>query len=176
VRIRAVVSAATSGDLWDLRCFVREELIAWVQRNAVYALPRTRLEPETTAAPSVEEREHFVEQVVEEYEREQQAEETRLMEAPAAVEDTGEDPALPKWLQSWIDQRRQPKSSEPDAESPVETTLSSRSPEARLYSGSPEAEERNRQLSGPGAADMAERERAAERRLGTTGEQPKVEG
>ena len=174
VRIRAVVSAATSGDLWDLRCFVREELIARVQRNAVYALPRTRVEPDTTTAPPVEEREHFVEQVVEEYEREQQAEETRYMEPTVTLEDTGEDKALPRWLQSWIDQRRHPKAD--DAESPVETTLGSRSPEARLYSGSPEAEERNRQLAGPGAADMAERERAAERRLGTTGEQPKVDG
>lgn len=176
VRIRAVVSAATSGDLWDLRCFVREELIAWVQRNAVYALPRTRVEPETTTAPSFEEREHFVEQVVDEYEREQQAEETRFMEPAVALDDTGEDQTLPRWLQSWIDHRRQPKSADDDAESPVETTLGSRSPEARLYSGSPEAEERNRQLAGPGAADMAERERAAERRLGATGEQPKVTG
>ncbi|MFT3887364.1 MAG: mechanosensitive ion channel [Arachnia sp.] len=174
VRIRAVVSAATSGDLWDLRCFVREELIGWVQREAVYALPRMRVEPETTTAPPVEERENYVERVVEEYEREQQAEETRLMEATATVEDTGEEPALPRWLQSWIDNRRQPKAD--DAESPVETTLSSRSPEARLYSGSPEADERNRQLSGPGAAALAEREQAAERRLGTTGEQPKVKG
>ena len=96
------------------------------------------------------------------------------MEPAVPLEDTGEDQALPRWLQSWIDHRRQPKSGDPDAESPVETTLGSRSPEARLYSGSPEAEERNRQLAGPGAADMAERERAAERRLGATGEQPKI--
>ena len=43
VRLYAVVSAASSGDLWDLRCHVREELIAWVQRHALYALPRTCL-------------------------------------------------------------------------------------------------------------------------------------
>ena len=39
VRVRCVVSAATSGQLWDLRCYVREELIGWVQQHAVYALP-----------------------------------------------------------------------------------------------------------------------------------------
>ncbi len=180
VRLRAVVSAATSGDLWDLRCYVREEMINWVQRHAVYALPRTRLEPETTPAPPVEEREHFVEQVVEQWEQEQAAEETRLLPEPEPVaEEQLDEGALPKWLQSWLVQRH--PDAEPVAETPrpakessVELTLSSTSPQARLYSGSPEAEERNRHLSGPSAADMAERQRIAERR-GRTGEQSKVD-
>lgn len=176
VRLRAVVSAATSGDLWDLRCYVREEMINWLQHNAVYALPRTRLEPETATAPSVEEREHFVERVVSQWEEEQSVEETRAIPR-ASVEDTAEDEgALPRWLQSWLVQRR--KGSEPaprPAEAgPVETTLSSTSPEARLFSGSPEAEERNRAMAGPSAADMAERAKNAERRQ-RTGEQPRVE-
>ncbi len=85
VRLYAVVSAASSGDLWDLRCHVREELISWVQRHAIYALPRTRLEPETTPAPPIEERDEFVDQMVTEYEAEKaQAEsgiETAVMPA-----------------------------------------------------------------------------------------------
>ncbi|MHA7859847.1 mechanosensitive ion channel family protein [Tessaracoccus sp. Y36] len=165
VRIRAVVSAATSGQLWDLRCLVREDLIAWVQHEAVYALPRTRLEPDTTTAPPVEEREDFVDRVVTEWEAEQALEETSVMPAATgSLEDTEEDPALPKWLHSWLSHRRKPADVRSKEESPLETTLSSRSPEARLYSGSPDAEERDRKMSGPSAADMAEREQTAERR------------
>ncbi|MCG6567035.1 mechanosensitive ion channel family protein [Tessaracoccus sp. ZS01] len=165
VRIRAVVSAATSGQLWDLRCLVREDLIAWVQHQAVYALPRTRLEPDTTTAPPVEEREDFVDRVVTEWEAEQALEETDVMPAvTGSLEDTEEDPALPKWLHSWLSHRRKPSEIRSKEESPLETTLSSRSPEARLYSGSPAAEERDRKMSGPSAADMAEREQTAERR------------
>ncbi|SHJ14623.1 Small-conductance mechanosensitive channel [Tessaracoccus bendigoensis DSM 12906] len=180
VRLRAVVSARTSGDLWDLRCYIREEMINWVQRHAVYALPRTRLEPETTPAPPVEEREEFVDQVVEQWEQEQSVEETRLLPEPEPEDDAViDDGALPKWLQSWLVQRHKGDESAPEPrpakESRAELTLSSTSPQARLYSGSPEAEERNRKLSGPSAADMAEREKTAERRL-RTGEQPKVEG
>lgn len=164
VKIRAVVSAATSGQLWDLRCFVREELIAWLQQKAVYALPRTRLEPETTTAPSVEERADFVDRVVTEWEEEQSLEETNVVPVVPELEDTGEDPALPRWLHSWLSNRRAEAGTRPDDESPIETTLSSRSAEARLYSGSPEAEERDRKMSGPSAADMAEREQNAGRR------------
>lgn len=165
VKIRAVVSAATSGQLWDLRCFVREELIGWLQQQAVYALPRTRLEPETTTAPSVEERANFVDRVVHQWEEEQALEETHVVPVVDQLDDTGEDPALPKWIHSWLSQRRRPVVDlHGEEESPLETTLSSRSPEARLYSGSPEAEERDRKMSGPSAADMAEREQNAERR------------
>lgn len=165
VKVRAVVSAATSGQLWDLRCFVREEMIAWLQHEAVYALPRTRLEPETTTAPSVEERESFVDRVVTEWEQEQSLEETNVIPVVSNLEDTEEDPTLPKWLHQWLSNRRRPAADiRGEEESPVETTLSSSSPEARLYSGSPEAEERHRKMSGPSAADMAEREQTAERR------------
>lgn len=180
VRIRAVVSAASSGDLWDLRCYVREEMINWLQKHAVYALPRTRLEPDTTTAPPIEEREDFVDQVVGKWEEDQAQEKTQLMPAVAAAdddEDTDEG-ALPKWLQSWLVQRRKGHSAARDVppaeEAPSETTLSSTSPQARLYSGSPEADERGRKLAGPGPADMAEREKVAERKQ-RTGEQPAVD-
>lgn len=38
VTARAVVSAATSGDLWDLRCLVREDLVAYIRAEHPYAL------------------------------------------------------------------------------------------------------------------------------------------
>ncbi|GAB4087031.1 mechanosensitive ion channel [Myceligenerans cantabricum] len=44
IRVRACVSARDGDDLWNLRCLVREEIIGWVQREAVGALPRTRFE------------------------------------------------------------------------------------------------------------------------------------
>lgn len=44
VRVRALVSAPDAPTLWDLRCYVREGLVEWLQREAPGALPRTRFE------------------------------------------------------------------------------------------------------------------------------------
>ena len=51
VEIRALVSAADSGKAWDLRCEVREKLIAFLQGNYPNCLPRLRAEgiPNSTA-------------------------------------------------------------------------------------------------------------------------------
>lgn len=48
VQLRALVSAASSSQAWDLRCAVREHLVAHLRDHYPSALPRTRLEiPET---------------------------------------------------------------------------------------------------------------------------------
>ncbi len=53
VRIRIVVSAADSGDLWDLRCLVRESMLEYIQQNQSSSLPRQRLEMiPTTESPA----------------------------------------------------------------------------------------------------------------------------
>lgn len=44
VQLRALVSARNSSVSWDLRCEVREKLIAWLQENYPNALPRQRWE------------------------------------------------------------------------------------------------------------------------------------
>jgi small-conductance mechanosensitive channel len=44
VEIRCLVSSDTSPQLWDLRCQVREELLAYIQKNYPHSLPRTRVE------------------------------------------------------------------------------------------------------------------------------------
>ncbi|MDY7000737.1 MAG: mechanosensitive ion channel [Thermodesulfobacteriota bacterium] len=44
VELRALVSAETSPKLWDLRCHVREKLIAYMQKNFPQSLPRFRAE------------------------------------------------------------------------------------------------------------------------------------
>ncbi|SCL33347.1 Small-conductance mechanosensitive channel [Micromonospora nigra] len=44
IKVRALVSAANAGSLWDLRCLVREQLVAWVRDNRPTAMPRMRAE------------------------------------------------------------------------------------------------------------------------------------
>lgn len=44
IQVRALVSAADAGSLWDLRCLVREQLVAWVRDQRPTALPRMRAE------------------------------------------------------------------------------------------------------------------------------------
>ena len=44
VHIRILVTAIDAPTLFDLRCFVREELVRWLQQQTPQALPRTRVE------------------------------------------------------------------------------------------------------------------------------------
>ena len=44
VTVRCTVSAKDSDDVWTLRCQVREELVAWIQKNHPEALPVTRVQ------------------------------------------------------------------------------------------------------------------------------------
>lgn len=53
VRIRAVVSARTSGDLWDLRCLVREDLVNFIRHDHPEAIHAQRFG--VLAAPSASE-------------------------------------------------------------------------------------------------------------------------
>jgi hypothetical protein len=50
VQLRALVSAGTSPQAWDLRCEVREKLIAFLQESYPDSLPRYRLEQSGGAA------------------------------------------------------------------------------------------------------------------------------
>jgi len=43
IEIRALMSAATSPQAWDLRVYVREKLIEFIQREYPQSLPRTRV-------------------------------------------------------------------------------------------------------------------------------------
>lgn len=44
VRVRILVSAPDAGGLFDLRCYVREEMVSWVQRTHPDALPLQRVQ------------------------------------------------------------------------------------------------------------------------------------
>jgi len=52
VRLRALVSAADAASLWDLRCLVRERLVAYVWQHQRDSLPRLRADLDRTAEPA----------------------------------------------------------------------------------------------------------------------------
>jgi small-conductance mechanosensitive channel len=56
VRLRALVSAKDAPSLWDLRCLVREKLVAWLWQHQRAALPRMRAEVESAAPAARPER------------------------------------------------------------------------------------------------------------------------
>lgn len=56
MQLRALVSSVDSGRNWDLRCRVREGLIAFLQREHPEALPRLRAEMVETSASHAEKR------------------------------------------------------------------------------------------------------------------------
>jgi hypothetical protein len=54
MQLRVLVSSASSGQNWDLRCTLREGLIAFILREHPKALPRVRAEMEMERrAPSL---------------------------------------------------------------------------------------------------------------------------
>ncbi|MDB5041970.1 MAG: hypothetical protein JWN27_2696 [Candidatus Eremiobacteraeota bacterium] len=52
MQVRALVTARNSADLWDLRCFVREEILAFIRERQPEAFPRTRVELPAQAEPA----------------------------------------------------------------------------------------------------------------------------
>ncbi len=54
LELRALMSAADAPTLWDLRCEVREQLVAYLQQNHPEALPRTRAELRSGQEPQAD--------------------------------------------------------------------------------------------------------------------------
>lgn len=50
MQLRALTDARNSGDAWDLRCYVREKLIAFIQQNYPQCLPKYRGEMQNPEA------------------------------------------------------------------------------------------------------------------------------
>ncbi|HHE32237.1 MAG TPA: mechanosensitive ion channel family protein, partial [Chlorobaculum parvum] len=53
VELRALMSAANSSDLWELRCQVRERLIDFIRINYPGGLPKVRMEVDGGAPVAV---------------------------------------------------------------------------------------------------------------------------
>ena len=51
MQIRLLMSAADSGTAWELRCEIREHMVAYLQREHADALPKVRLEPNYGGPP-----------------------------------------------------------------------------------------------------------------------------
>jgi small-conductance mechanosensitive channel len=54
VEIRALASASTSPNAWDLRCEIREKMIAWLQERFPDSLPRQRAEARILSSETAE--------------------------------------------------------------------------------------------------------------------------
>ncbi|WP_432490804.1 mechanosensitive ion channel family protein [Kineococcus gypseus] len=82
VTFRVLVSADSSGSLYDLRCAVREELVGWLQREHPEALPRVRV------GQAVEDAEHAAADAAQDAEAARRAERERAerAEQEAAIE------------------------------------------------------------------------------------------
>ena len=76
VRVRLLVSAENSGNLWDLRCNLREGMVGWLQDQAPYSLPRVRLEPRPTSAPPLEDREEFTQEAKKQWDEKQRSDDS----------------------------------------------------------------------------------------------------
>lgn len=149
VRVRALASALDAPTLFDLRCYVREGLVAWVQRSAPEGLPRMRLETvETVATP----------------ERAPDRPST-LPSAPARRDGAMSTPP-PSGTDGvngdQVTRRSARVAVGADAPQPEDTQrLELGAQDSRLFTGSIDAIERSRAFSGPGAEAIAEREDAA---------------
>lgn len=170
VRVRALVSAHDAPTLFDLRCFVREGLVDWLQRAAPESLPRTRLERAADSRPDLSD--DLLERDPSEGGRTGYGETGQEEDgAPAA-------PARPPRLPTERASRRadapvvlgmirragQGAGAVPseDLTRLVEVVPGTEAAESAFFSGTPEGEERSRAFAGPGPDVIEERERTAE--------------
>lgn len=158
-KVRVVVSAQNAGDLWDLRCYLREHLVDWMQGEVPYALMRERVEMQEVRR---------VDQDLDAEEVQERAIELIEMSRPEAMAQVERRLAHDS-RRSWRDKATHLGDTPrvPDDSAPL--TATRELSVERLYSGSPEAEERAKMMTGPDAAAMAEREAAAAEKRGLTG-------
>lgn len=178
VRVAALVSAKDSSTLTDLRNYLRERLVVWVQEQAPLSIPYQR-----TIVSSYEERSRHLEKYpdpVELVEAESPAEsspEEAVTVASAA--DAEETVLLPQVERISVSGRTARSEDDPVTDTgslapsippitanvvnPELTESQVRAGhESSIFTGSPEAEARAEEFSGPGEEVLAERERKAE--------------
>ncbi|UBH25439.1 mechanosensitive ion channel family protein [Micrococcus porci] len=146
VRIRAVVSAKNSGELWDLRCLVREDLVGFLRAEYPEGIYTQRLVERRPSDPAPEA-------------HDDPAPDAHDDAAPAAA------PAAPAPSDRGSSTRAEPTpQTRPMPTVTGSVPLARAGENASLYTGSIRAVERNQEMDGPGEEAYAERRaRAAER-------------
>ncbi|MDC7122016.1 mechanosensitive ion channel family protein [Cellulomonas fimi] len=139
VRVRVLASARDAPTLFDLRCYVREGLVGWLQREAPEGLPRTRWEGRGPVAEVPARRGD------ERSDGRARSDDRLRPDEPAADEGA-------------------PRTRRERARDTVEDTLlmPPAAQDARLFTGSIEALERSRSFQGPGQDVFDEREQHAD--------------
>ncbi|MGW5853088.1 mechanosensitive ion channel domain-containing protein [Micrococcus sp. NPDC055215] len=135
VRIRAVVSAKNSGELWDLRCLVREDLVAFLRQEHPEGI-LTQRHAEGQSAPQLAAHEPAAPQDA----------------APGAAHGSAPAPASPG-------RGREPaaQTTRIPAVRPTTAPLTRVDEHSALYTGSITAVQRNAEMAGPGEDAFAER-------------------
>lgn len=170
VKIRAVVSARNSGELWDLRCLVREDFVNYLRAEHPEALPTQRMaegvpvaQPDDAAGDAVSESAGTSSEVA----RSRDGAEGRPTypvkpaerPSPAPWSGNGREPAPRTWLPV-IDEPR-PEAAvgrQPGSDSSTgQTPLARAGEDSSMFTGSLTAVERNREFAGPGEAAYLER-------------------
>ena len=145
VRVRALASASDAPTLFDLRCAVREGLVAWLQREYPGALPQTRyqaVDPSSArtdaAGPALTG--------------------SRTPGAGVPLDDATTRQGEPGTDTGALPTRRRALRSDDGGEA---TALLDVGKDSRLFTGSLAAVERSRAFGGPGRDVIAEREATA---------------
>ena len=152
VQVRALASAVDAPTLWDLRCYVREGLMDWLQREAPQSLPRTRFEGASDLGARVAPRAPAPDVPGPDVPAPDAA-------APGSGVLNGDSDAGRTMVMPPV------RSSAWRADAADETHQFSLRTDARLFTGSIDAVERAQAFAGPGQGVLDEREKTAERAL-----------
>ncbi|WP_022867340.1 mechanosensitive ion channel family protein [Schaalia vaccimaxillae] len=208
ITVRVLVSAENSGNLWDLRCHIREELVSWIVNEEPWARPSTRIQPMQTISVEADKSREKMAALAAELSTIAEDEVgptdtvtrgSAVVAAAAASAAADDDPQEATHAARLFAARRKYKRArrramadrqrdlaegvalEPGTETKVmsatalQQALAARSSDGeltqtssgrgeRLFSGSPDAEERSEIYAGPGEEALAEREAVAQRR------------
>lgn len=136
-----VVSANNAGDLWDLRCLAREDLVTYIQAEHPEAVYAVRLRNENGVAPALAS-----------VGAESADSERRATDASGADSAPNQAPET------------RPQPTVPGAETPAESKtdsvpLAKSGEDSSVFTGSIAAIERNREMAGPGDEAFEDRKR-----------------
>lgn len=202
LQISVLLSAENASKLTDLKYYVREHMVRWIQDNAPNAVPHTRVW--SSGEPSEEELRSLDGSDASVPEGQGDGRTSSLSPRPEESTDSEQDTA-PAFHESHPWRRRKPVDDVPEQEAPrdeAETTVMSltdiekelphrvsvkdRGPEpssteqaegheSSIFTGSVQAEKRAEAFAGPGEAVLKEREKSLERqKAAATGKNPTV--